>query len=79
MGFGDKKYQWGWWYMPLKCRLASLGLHALCEYHQLNAWALEGAQIADSMGWGGGSTHTQEPSQFCHLSAKSEGENPMIS
>ena len=56
LGFGYKNYQWGWWYMPLKCRLASLGLHTLCEYHQLKA--LEGAQIADSMGRGGGCTHT---------------------
>ena len=78
LGFGYKKYQWGWWYKPLECRLAALELQRLCEYHQLKAWALEGTQIADSMGRGGGCTHTQPPSQFCHLFAKSGGENPMI-
>ena len=64
MGFGYKNYKWEWWYMPLQCRLTSMGLAKLCEYHRVKQWALEGASLADSLGKGGGDTHTQQLSQF---------------
>ena len=35
---------------------------------------MEGSHIADSMGRGGGCAHTQELSQFCHLSVTSVNE-----
>ena len=59
-GFGYKKYQWAWWYMPLRCRLQALGLQGLCEYGALKTWVADGKAIALSLGRGGGCTHTQE-------------------
>ena len=59
-GFGYKKYQWTWWYMPLRCRLQALGLPGLCEYGALKQWVADGKAIALSLGRGGGCTHTQE-------------------
>ena len=67
LGFGYNKYHWEWWYMPLKCRLQSLGLTALCDCHHVKRWVLEGVSLAEAMGRGGRCTHThthtQEPSQ----------------
>ena len=46
--------------MPLKCRLDAVNLGALCEYYQVKRWALEGVALAETLGRGGGCTHTRE-------------------
>ena len=63
--------------MPLKCRLDSLNLSILCEYHRVKRWALEGATLAECLGRGGGCTHTHTRAItfFCHLLVKSSSEN----
>ena len=77
LGFGYKHYKW--LYLPLKCRLTDIGLHALCDYHTLKQWALEGTSMAVALGRGGGCTHIQESSQYsCRLSVKSRSENPKL-
>ena len=40
LGFGYIKYKWEWWYMPLKCRLSTLGLVQLCDFHTVKWWAV---------------------------------------